>query len=141
VRSRSTMSPNAFASDSVVSSPAMKKMRSMYPMVPMGPIHRPTDRSERFHCPISSARSWPLRADHVAGEVAKGMRSLSDPPHRDRGVEQQRRSVTAPMRRPKQNSWWRVNTAGRLTCGTSTELYLASCSCTSTPIYAVSKHF
>jgi hypothetical protein len=40
---------------SVVSSPVMKKKRPMYPMVPMGLIRYPTDRSGRFHRPISPA--------------------------------------------------------------------------------------
>jgi hypothetical protein len=78
----------------------MKKMRSMYPMVPMGPVRRPTvpsssasGHSKRMktqirttHRHLSPARSRPPRADRITGEVAEGTRSLLDPPHHDRGV-------------------------------------------------------
>jgi hypothetical protein len=77
------------------------------------------------HYPISSARSRP-RADHVTGEVTEGTRSLLDPPHHDRGVEQQQQQrgpcATASTRCPRRNSWWKVNTAGQLTCWSSTGL-------------------
>uniref|UniRef100_A0A0D9XH16 Uncharacterized protein n=1 Tax=Leersia perrieri TaxID=77586 RepID=A0A0D9XH16_9ORYZ len=54
--------PKAYTSDSVVSSPVMKKMGSMYPVVPMGLVRRQmVSSSSGFMCTVRAVPKSPRR--------------------------------------------------------------------------------